>query len=299
MGIREHIKAAVADLDRRARPWVARGRGPWRRRAYEFLLFGLKEAWACLFGGTMLGLLVGTHLFWPANFPLARYDFLLVAALAVQAALLTLKLERWEEARVIFVFHVVGTIMELFKTAKGSWIYPEPSLLRIGGVPLFSGFMYACVGSYFARASRILELRVSDYPPTWACWLLALMAYANFFTHHYLPDIRLGLFALSLAMFWKASFWIRPDRKWRSLPVLPGFVLTALFIWFAENLGTFAGAWIYPSQHHGWRMVPFEKVGAWYLLMLLSFVLVSLVHPVQPVSEKERRADPATEGAPA
>ena len=295
MGPKERIKEAVADLDQRARPWVAKG--PWHRRSYEFLLFGLKEAWACLFGGNMLALLVGTHLFWPAHFLLARYDFLVLAALAVQASLLALKLERWEEARVIFVFHVVGTIMELFKTAKGSWIYPEPSLLRIGGVPLFSGFMYACIGSYIARATRILDLRISAYPPAWACWLLALLAYANFFTHHYLPDIRWGLFALSVVMFRKASFWFRPDRKWRSLPVLPGFILTAIFIWFAENLGTFAGAWIYPSQHHGWRMVSFEKVGSWYLLMLLSFVLVSLVHPVQPVSEEERLADAPAEGA--
>jgi hypothetical protein len=33
--------------------------------------------------------------------------------------------------------------------------------------------------------------------------------------------------------------------------------------------------------------------------MLLSFVLVTLVHPVQPVSEAERLADAAAEGAPA
>jgi hypothetical protein len=72
--------------------------------------------------------------------------------------------------------------------------------------------------------------------------------------------------------------------------MLPGLVLTAVFIWFAENLGTFAGAWIYPSQHHGWRLAPFEKVGSWYLLMLLSFVLVTLVHPVRPVSWAEQRA---------
>jgi uncharacterized membrane protein YoaT (DUF817 family) len=297
MGLKERIQQAVVDLDLRARPWVAKG--PWHRRAYEFLLFGLKEAWACLFGGTMLALLVGTHLFWPAHFPLARYDFLVLAALAVQAVLLALRLERWEEARVIFVFHVVGTVMELFKTAHGSWIYPEHSLFRIGGVPLFSGFMYACVGSYIARATRILDLRISHYPPAWACWLLAVLAYANFFTHHYLPDIRWGLFALSGAIFWRASLWFKPDRKWRTLPMLPGFILVAIFIWFAENLGTFAGAWIYPSQHHGWRMVSFEKVGSWYLLMLLSFVLVTLVHPVQPVSEEERLADAAAEGAPA
>ena len=47
---------------------------------------------------------------------------------------------------------------------------------------------------------------------------------------------------------------------------------------FAENLGTFAAAWVYPSQQDGWHIVPIDKMGAWYLLMLLSFVLVSLVH---------------------
>ena len=283
MDLRDRIKTAIAELDRRARPWVERG--PWHRRSYEFLLFGLKEAWACLFGGAMLALLIGTHFLYPAHALLARYDALVIAALALQAGLLALKLERWEEARVIFVFHVVGTIMELFKTAHGSWTYPEPSVLRIGGVPLFSGFMYASVGSYFARATRILDLRISHYPPPWACWTLALLAYANFFTHHYLPDIRWGLFALSGALFWRSAFWLRPDRRWRALPVLPGFVLTATFIWLAENLATFAGAWIYPSQHHGWRLVPVEKVGSWCLLMLLSFVLVTLVHPVQPAGE--------------
>jgi uncharacterized membrane protein YoaT (DUF817 family) len=289
MDLRDWIKAEVAALDRRARPFVERG--PWHRRAYEVLLFGLKEAWACMFGAVMLALLLGTHLFYPAHAPLARYDFLVLAAVAVQALLLALKLEHWAEARVIFIFHVVGTLMELFKTAHGSWIYPEPSVLRIGGVPLFSGFMYACVGSYIARAIRILDLRISHYPPSWSLWLLALLAYANFFTHHYLPDIRWGLFAMTAVMFWRSLFWFKADRKWRALPVLPGFVLTAVFIWIAENLGTFAGAWTYPSQHHHWRLVAFEKVGSWYLLMLLSFVLVTLVHRIEPVSAEERAAE--------
>lgn len=289
MDARDWIKGKVADLDRRARPFA--DRGPWRRRAYEFLLFGLKEAWACLFGGTMLALLVGTHLFYPAHAPLARYDFLVLAALAVQALLLGLKLEHWAEARVIFIFHVVGTVMELFKTAHGSWIYPEASVLRLGQVPLFSGFMYACVGSYIARATRILDLRISHYPPSWSLWLLTILAYANFFTHHYAPDIRWGLFAMSAVMFWRSKFWIKPDRKWRTLPVLPGFVLTAVFIWIAENLGTFAGAWTYPSQHRHWQLVSFEKVGSWYLLMLLSFVLVTLVHRIQPLAAEEQEPE--------
>ncbi|MDB5440329.1 MAG: hypothetical protein JWM33_2756, partial [Caulobacteraceae bacterium] len=175
MTLRDWIKQQVEGLDGALRPWAARG--PWRARLHEFLLFGLKQAWACLFGGAMLALLVGTHLFWPANTPIARYDFLVLAAVAIQAGMLALKLEHWDEAAVILTFHIVGTVMELFKTAHGSWIYPEHSLLRIGGVPLFSGFMYACVGSYIARIWRIFEVRFVHYPPRWTTWLLALLAY--------------------------------------------------------------------------------------------------------------------------
>ena len=276
MNLKDHIKAAVAALDDRARPWSRRSR--WNGYAYEFLLFGLKQAWACLFGALMLTLLVGTFLFWPKDAALARYDFLVVASLSIQIALLALKLERWDEALVILVFHVVGTVMEIFKTAHGSWLYPEPSLLRVGGVPLFTGFMYACVGSYIARAWRLFDITFIRYPPFWSTWILAGLAYLNFFTHHYGPDIRIGLFALSAVLFGRSWFVFTPDEKPRRMPMIVGLLLVSLFIWFAENLGTAAGAWIYPSQKDGWSMVPIEKMGAWYLLMLISFVLVRLVH---------------------
>lgn len=285
MSLKDKIKAQVAAFDAWARPWAKRAQ--WRGWAYEFLLFGLKQAWACLFGGAMLALILGTHLFWPEHAPIARYDFLVLAAVAVQALLLATKLERWDEAIVILVFHVVGTIMEIFKTAHGSWIYPEPNLLRIGGVPLFSGFMYACIGSYIARAMRLFEIKFLRYPPIWTTWTLALLAYANFFTHHYLPDIRIGLFAFSALIFWRTWFVFTPDKRPRYMPMLVGLLLVSLFIWFAENLGTFAAAWVYPSQQHGWHLVSIEKMGAWYLLMLLSFVLVTIVHKPEEANEPQ------------
>jgi uncharacterized membrane protein YoaT (DUF817 family) len=276
MSLKDQIKGQVARFDALARPWAQRGR--WHGYAYEFLLFGLKQAWACLFGGAMLALLILTGFFWPDHAPIARYDFLVVAAVLIQGLLLATRLERMEEALVILIFHVVGTAMEVFKTAHGSWTYPEESLLRIGGVPLFSGFMYACVGSYMARAIRLFEIRFERYPPLWGPWILAVLAYANFFTHHYLPDIRWGLYALSVVLFGRAWFQFTPDLKVRRMPMLLGFVLVALFIWIAENVGTFTSAWIYPSQKDGWSLVPLAKMGSWYLLMMLSFVLVTLVH---------------------
>lgn len=138
----------------------------WRSGVYEFALFGFKQAWACLFGGLMLALLLATFLAYPTDARLARYDFLTMAALAIQIGMLALRLETISEAKVILAFHVVGTGMELFKTAAGSWVYPEAAALRIGGVPLFSGFMYAAVGSYLARAFRIFAIRVEPWPPS-------------------------------------------------------------------------------------------------------------------------------------
>ncbi|MGH1559462.1 DUF817 family protein [Caulobacter segnis] len=165
------------------------------------------QAWACLFSGLMLALLVGTHLFWPSGAPLARYDFLVIAAVTIQALLLALKLEAL--GRGAGHLHVPcgrhGHV-ELFKTAHGSWIYPEPSILRIGGVPLFTGFMYACVGSYIARIWRLFDITFERYPPFWSTHILAVLIYANFFTHHYMIDLRVGLFALSVLLFGRTWF---------------------------------------------------------------------------------------------
>ena len=163
MSLKDGIKQNVLAIDAAMRPWAARNR--FSSTLYEFLLFGLKQAWASLFAGAMLTLLVGSRFLWPRDAPLARYDFLVLSALTLQVLFLATKLERWDEALVIAIFHVVGTVMEVFKTSHGSWIYPEPSVLRIGGVPLFSGFMYASIGSYVARTWRLFDIRFVNYPP--------------------------------------------------------------------------------------------------------------------------------------
>ncbi|MEM8789882.1 MAG: DUF817 domain-containing protein [Pseudomonadota bacterium] len=257
-----------------------------RAAAQEFWWFGLNQARACLFGGLMLALILGTKYLYPAEAALARYDFLFLAALLIQIVLLATGLETLEEARVILVFHLVGTAMELFKTAVGSWIYPEPALFQLGGVPLFSGFMYAAVGSYLARVWRIFDFRFTRYPPFWATVALSVAAYVNFFTHHYVWDMRWVLIAATLALYGRTSVHYRPRAMRLRMPLVLGFALVALFIWLAENIGTFAGAWIYPDQAEGWKIVGASKLASWYLLMILSFVLVTWVQRPLP----ERRA---------
>ncbi|MCP1374003.1 DUF817 domain-containing protein [Dyella lutea] len=246
--------------------------------AHEFLCFGLKQASACLFGGLMVALLVASWRWYPAQAALSRYDFLTLSALAIQLGLLASGLESPEEARVIVLFHVVGTAMELFKTAVGSWSYPGSSVLHIGGVPLFTGFMYASVGSYIARAWRLFDFRFTQHPPFGATVALAVAIYVNFFSHHFLPDARWLLFAALAWLFGPTWVHFRIRRLHRRMPLLLGFVLVALFIWLAENVGTYTHAWLYPAQRAGWHPVPLAKLGSWLLLMVISYVMVSAVH---------------------
>jgi uncharacterized membrane protein YoaT (DUF817 family) len=242
------------------------------------LVFGLKQAWACLFGGVLLALIMLSAIAWPNGASLARYDALFLAALILQAAMLGFKLEKPGEAIVILVFHLVGTGMEIFKTSAGSWTYPEDSLFRIGAVPLFSGFMYAAVGSYIARATRLFDLRYSRYPSQLATVVLATAIYINFFSHHFIIDLRWVLFALTAILFWRCSVHARIYRQQLVMPMLLGFLLVSLFIWLAENIATISRIWLYPQQTSGWTMVSFSKLGAWYLLMIISFVLVNIIH---------------------
>ncbi len=242
----------------------------------EFVMFGLKMAWASLFAGLMLGAIIITALLWPDNAPLARYDFLVGYALIIQALFLTFKLESWAEARVILLFHVSGTIMEIFKLHMGSWGYPEPGLLKLAGVPLFSGFMYASVGSFIARAIRIFDMRFVNYPPFWASVVLALAIYANFFTHHFIIDLRYGLFAATVLVFGRTRIYFTPfgHRLW--MPLVLAAFLSSLFLYLAENIGTLTGTWLYAGTH-GFSFTALAKLGSWYLLLFVSFVQVTLV----------------------
>ena len=243
----------------------------------EFVMFVLKQAWASLFGILMLLGLIVTDLIWQDGWTLTRYDALLVYALGLQATFLALKLESWAEARVIALFHLTGTAMEIFKVNAGSWTYPGDAIFALWGVPLFSGFMYASVGSYMARVIRVFEMRFAPYPPFWMTVALATAIYVNFFAHHYLPDIRIGLFAATVLLFWRTRIWFRigANDYWMPLPVAA--FLSSFFLWIAENIGTGTGTWVYAGQSV-LDLVSLAKMGSWYLLLYVSFTTVTLVY---------------------
>lgn len=255
------------------------------RGLIEFLVFGIKQAWACLFGGLLLVGIIATAYIYPETSALSRYDALVLYAVAIQVLFLITRLERPSEALVILIFHIVGTLMEIFKTNVGSWTYPEDSLLRIGNVPLFSGFMYAAVGSYLARASRVFDFHWEHYPCRGWTALLAALIYLNFFTHHFFWDLRYGLVAATIVLFWRTKVHYRVWRWRHQMPLLLGFILVSLFLWIAENIGTYTRTWLYPGQGENWHMVSLNKMGSWYLLMILSWVLVTLVHRPRTTSK--------------
>lgn len=260
-------------LEHRMGEW-ARARLPFA--AAELVLFILKQGWACLFGGLLLAAILFTKAIWQPHWLVHRYDALFLFAIGTQAIFLWARLETWEEARVILLFHLTGTAMEWFKVDAGSWAYPEPGVFKLMGVPLFSGFMYAAVGSYMARVIRVFDMRFAPYPSFPLTMALAAAIYVNFFAHHFLPDIRSALFAATIALYWRTRIWFRiHDRHWW-MPLPLAALLSAFALWVAENVGTATGTWIYSGQVSG-QMVSFAKLGSWYLLLYVAFVTVTVV----------------------
>ncbi|MGV3722837.1 MAG: DUF817 domain-containing protein [Actinomycetota bacterium] len=241
----------------------------------ELLTFTFKEARACVFPALFMLVLAVSRMV-PAQV-IARYDFIFLATVGVQLMLVCTGVESRQEALVLAAFHGIGLVLELFKThpAIGSWSYPEPGLLKVGGVPLYSGFMYAAVASYMCQAWRILDLELSGYPPYQFSVPLCIAIYLNFFTHHVLPDLRWVLLAAVLLVFRNTRVHFTVIERRRAMPLVLAFLLIGFFIWVAENASTYLGAWVYPDQRHSWQWVSIGKISSWFLLVIISFLIVA------------------------
>ncbi|TWD73342.1 uncharacterized membrane protein YoaT (DUF817 family) [Kribbella amoyensis] len=243
----------------------------------QLLRFGWLELVSCLFPIALFAALAVSQY---VDLPIPRYDALLLYCVALTALFLVVGLETWREVAVILAFHLVGLGLELFKVQVGSWQYPGDAWTKVGGVPLFAGFMYAAVGSYLCQAWRRFDLRVSGYRPV-PTTVLALAIYANFFTHHWTMDLRVPIAAgLLIALRRTWVFYTVGTRRYR-MPLAVAFVLIGFFLWIAENAGTFLDAWNYPDQVNVWRLVHPAKFGAWALLVSMSFVLVASVKSLE------------------
>ena len=254
---------------------------PWgqlaglRRGIVEFLYFGAKEARACLFAGLFF---LSIFLVPRAGlFGLPRYDVLLVIALAIQALMIWTRLETWDEAKAILLFHIVGFVLEVFKVSSSiqSWSYSDFGYTKVLGVPLFSGFMYAAIGSYIIQAWRLFDLRIRHHPPYWMATLIAVAIYLNFFTHHFIGDYRWYIAACAIGLYARSTVVFRPYDRDRQMPLLLAFVLIGLFIWLAENISTFFGIWHYPNQLGAWSAVHIGKWSSWSMLVIMTITIVA------------------------
>ena len=239
----------------------------------QLLRFGWLEAQCCLFAVLFFVGLAAVRL---VPLPGDPADALLVWCLAVTLVLWLAGWETGREVAVIVGFHLVGLALELFKVRQGSWSYPDTGSASIGGVPLYSGFMYTAVGSYACQAWRRFSLRITGYRP-WATAGVAALIYLNFFTSHVTYDVRLVL-ALALLVVTRRT-WVHftVGRRRYAMPLAVSFVLIGFFLWAAENGATFLRAWQYPSQESVWTLVHASKLGSWSLLVVVSIVLVAAV----------------------
>ena len=254
----------------------------------EFWFFGLKNARACLFAGLFfLSMMLVPR---TGVLGVSKYDVLLIIAVSIQAWMVWTKLETWDELKAITVFHLVGFALEAFKVSGsiGSWSYPLEGYTKVFGVPLFSGFMYAAVGSYIIQAWRLFDMRIRHHPSYWLATLAALMIYANFFTHHFIGDYRWYIGAFVLGLYSRTRVVFRPLDRDRWMPLLLGFILTGFFIWLAENIGTFLGVWQYPNQMGAWATVHIGKWSSWAMLVVMTFtIIVNLKHVKETIHVPE------------
>jgi len=246
----------------------------------ELWYFTLANIRASYFGGFLLFVFLLTEIV-TVSF-VTRYDVIFLSAIGFQVCALLFQFEKPKEFLVIILFHILATGMELFKTnpAIGSWTYPgmEGVVFALATVPLFSGFLYSAVGSYISRAFTFLKLSYENFPAYYHLWILATLTYVNFFTHHFFYDIRYFLFAYVLIVFFKTKVHFQVYEKMRSMSFVVTALLVAVFVWIAENVGTFTTIWLYPSQLENWHLVSFGKLGSWFLLLILSFALVSIIY---------------------
>lgn len=252
----------------------------WGMYFIELWHFFIASLRASHFGVFLLGVFLLTEVITPPW--ISRYDFIFLAAVGFQGCALVFQFESLKEFFVILLFHLLATSMELFKThpAVGSWAYPgvHSTLFVLGTVPLFTGFLYSAIGSYISRAFVFLQLSYESFPNYCHLWVLAALIYLNFFTHHFFYDIRYLLLGYIFIIFFKTTVRFQVSQTQRRMPFLLTVFLTALFVWIAENIATFTHIWLYPSQVGHWHLVSPNKLGSWFLLLILSFALVSIIY---------------------
>jgi Uncharacterized integral membrane protein len=247
-------------------------RSSMKEKLLQLIRFGWNQALSCMFAVVIFAAMALTHFVELPFIP--RYDFLLLVCIMMQWILIRTKLETIDELKVIIVFHLIGLVLELYKVHIGSWSYPAEGWLKFGGVPIYSGFMYASVASYVCQAWRRFQLTITGWPPPVLSIGLSAAIYLNFFTNHYIYDIRYVLMIALLPVFGRAVVSFTVGSRAYKMPMIVSYLLIGFFIWIAENISTYLKVWKYPNQEAAWQVVHWGKIGSWFLLIIISVIIV-------------------------
>ncbi|GEK34130.1 DUF817 domain-containing protein [Kurthia sibirica] len=238
-----------------------------------FWRFTYVMAISCIFPVIIFGALAFSKIV-PISL-LPRYDVILILCIIAQVVLVATKVETLNELKVICIFHIIGLALELYKTQMGSWAYPEDAYSKFYGVPLYSGFMYASVASFICQSWRHLNMDMTPWPKHYAAFTVAALIYVNFFTHHFFYDVRWLLMLLLCIVFYQTKVYFTLLDRVFNMPIILSFILVGFFIWLAENIVTYFGAWQYPNQEVTWHLVSIGKISSWFLLVIISIVIVA------------------------
>ena len=155
-----------------------------------------------------------------------RYDFIFLAAVVFQLFLLLFKLETWREAIVIVVFHIVATIMELFKTSDAIplWIYPGTIFLVLVTCRYLQALcivlsVVTWLGCGVFLISNIRHIKLG-YTLYW--WWRFILVF-----HHFIMDFRWWLM-LATAVLRRTTIYFKIITQYRHMPLLLGWFLVAL-----------------------------------------------------------------------
>lgn len=211
------------------------------------------------------------------SFWLMLGDFMFICVIFIQIILITTKYESWQECRIILIYHFLGFAMEAFKThpAIWSWHYQYMGFFTVLSVPLYSGFMYSAVGSFLFQSMHRLKLQFENFPKFSIAIPLVILIYLNFFTHHFIRDIRYILLFIIIWVTYKTYTYFQVKGKRYRMYTLFNLFLAASCIWIAENMATFLWVWLYPNQDAGRSLVSVHKILSRFLLFILSAVIVS------------------------
>jgi len=238
----------------------------------QFTLYGYLQAISCVFPAIIFVSLAITSML--PDLGIHRYDLLLLICVLAQVIMYKRGWETRDELYVITFFHLLGLVMEFHKVHHGSWSYPEEGFTKIFGVPLYSGFMYASVGSYICQAWRNLQLSTENWPRSIFTIPVGVIIYVNFITNAFILDLRIYIAIVLMVVFFRTKFVFRLNGYSYKIPAILSFVLIGFFIWLAENIATYFGAWKYAYQHQGWQIVAWHKITSWSLLVIVSIIIV-------------------------